>query len=125
VLVLAATDPANVYGSLLPWPVKGPTRVPGAYVVLVGGKACAYLERGGRGLVALSDLDGSWEEAAVATLSALVRERRWSRLILQRYPEALEAVLLAEGFTPSPRGLVHYGAAPATAAMRHEGVGPH
>src|ERR1700674_1921770 len=27
VLVLAATDPANAYGLILPWPVKGPQRV--------------------------------------------------------------------------------------------------
>ena len=114
VLVLAATDPANVYGASLPWPVKGPTRVPGAYVVLAsGGRALAYLERGGRGLVALAEPDGTWEEAVVATLAGLVRNRRWPRLVLQRYPEPLEAVLLAEGFTPSPRGLVHYGASPA------------
>jgi ATP-dependent helicase Lhr and Lhr-like helicase len=117
VLVLAATDPANIYGSLIPWPVKGPTRVPGAYVVLAGGRACAYLERGGRGLVALRELDGTWEEAVVATLAGLVRDRRWPRLVLQRYPESLESVLLAEGFTPSPRGLVHYGAALPAAAM--------
>ena len=30
VLVLAATDPANAYGLVLPWPVKGPQRVAGA-----------------------------------------------------------------------------------------------
>ncbi|HUY61276.1 MAG TPA: DEAD/DEAH box helicase, partial [Candidatus Dormibacteraeota bacterium] len=36
VTVLAATDPANAYGLSLPWPVKGPTRVAGAYVVRVG-----------------------------------------------------------------------------------------
>jgi len=106
-----------MYGSLIPWPVKGPTRVPGAYVVLAGGRICAYLERGGRGLVALRDLDGTWEEPVVAALAGLVRDRRWPRLILQRYPESLESVLLAEGFTPSPRGLVHYGAAQPVAAM--------
>ena len=68
-------------------------------------------------LVALRELDGTWEEPVVAALAGLVRDRRWPRLILQRYPEALESVLLAEGFTPSPRGLVHYGAAQPVAAM--------
>jgi ATP-dependent helicase Lhr and Lhr-like helicase len=113
VVVLAATDPANVLGLSLPWPVKGPARVAGAYVVLVSGVPSAYLERGGRGLVALRPLDGRWEEQAVAALSSLVAEGHWSRLVLQQYPESLEAVLRAANFTPTPRGLVHYGRPPA------------
>ena len=48
-LVLAATDPANPFGLVLPWPVKGPQRAAGAYLVLVDGTPALYLERGGRG----------------------------------------------------------------------------
>ncbi|MEI7886440.1 MAG: crosslink repair DNA glycosylase YcaQ family protein [Actinomycetes bacterium] len=50
--VLAATDPAQPYGAAVPWPASGgrPTRAIGAYVVLVNGHACAYLERGGKRL---------------------------------------------------------------------------
>src|SRR5581483_5450455 len=44
-LVLAATDPANPYGVALPWPVKGPQRAAGAYVVLLDGVPSLYLER--------------------------------------------------------------------------------
>src|SRR5204863_1242326 len=33
-LVLAATDPANPYGAVLPWPAEGPQRAAGAQVVL-------------------------------------------------------------------------------------------
>jgi ATP-dependent Lhr-like helicase len=110
VLVLAATDPANAYGLSLPWPRKGPSRVPGAYVVFVEGRITAYLERGGRGLVALREFDGQWEEHLVAALSSLVASGRWSRLALERYPEELEAVLRAGEFTPTPKGLVRYGA---------------
>src|SRR5690606_85250 len=52
-LVLAATDPANPFGVLLPWP---PSRVPearprraaGAAVVLVDGLPALFLDRGGR-----------------------------------------------------------------------------
>jgi ATP-dependent helicase Lhr and Lhr-like helicase len=113
-LVLAATDPANAYGVALPWPAVDspakPRRVAGAYVVLVDGVASLYLERGGRGLLALRPLDGAWEEAAVAALGTLVDSGRLRRLGLERYDPGLEPVLRAAGFVPSPKGLVRYGA---------------
>ena len=47
VLMLAATDPANPYGSLMRWPEGlGLTRSVGARVVLVDGALVAYLRRG-------------------------------------------------------------------------------
>jgi len=107
-LVLAATDPANAYGLSLPWPVTGARRVAGAYVVLVDGRASLYVERGAKGLVALRPLDGTWEEAAVAALGQLVVSGRVRRLAVERYDDALEPVLRAAGFVPSPRGLVRY-----------------
>jgi ATP-dependent helicase Lhr and Lhr-like helicase len=82
----------------------------GAYVVLVDGVASLYLERGGRGLLALRPLDGAWEEAAVAALGTLVDSGRLRRLGLERYDPGLEPVLRAAGFVPSPKGLVRYGA---------------
>jgi ATP-dependent Lhr-like helicase len=106
-LVLAATDPAQAYGLSLEWPAKGPRRVAGAYVVLLDGEACLYVEKGAKGLVALRELDGSWEEAAVAALGTLLGRVR--RLSIERYDEGLEPVLRAAGFVPSPKGLVRYG----------------
>ncbi len=108
VLVVAATDPANAYGSALPWPVKGPQRVPGAYVGLVDGVGSAYLERAGKGLVALRELDGTWEDAVAKALADLVSGGRWRRMVLQRYPEDMAAVLQDRGFVPGPKGLVRY-----------------
>jgi ATP-dependent Lhr-like helicase len=108
-LVLAATDPANGYGMVLPWPVKGPQRVAGAYVVLRDGTACLYVERGGNGVVGLRGFDGEWEESAVEALANLVASGRWSRLALRRYPDQLEPYLRAADFVPSPKGLVRYG----------------
>ncbi len=113
-LVLADTDPANAYGVALPWPTTEapakPRRVAGAYVVLLDGMASLYLERGGRGLLALRPLDGTWEEAAVAALGTLLDSGRIRRLGLERYDGGLEPVLRAAGFVPSPKGLVRYGA---------------
>ncbi|MGI8983263.1 MAG: Lhr family helicase, partial [Acidimicrobiales bacterium] len=109
-LVLAATDPANVCGLSLPWPVSGPRRVAGAYVVLLDGQPSLYVEKGGKGLVALRPYDGTWEDAAVAALGALVTGGRLRRLSVERFDDGLEPVLKAAGFVPTPRGLVRYGA---------------
>ncbi|HVL05137.1 MAG TPA: DEAD/DEAH box helicase [Acidimicrobiales bacterium] len=109
-LVLAATDPANVYGLSLPWPVNGPRRVAGAYVVLLDGMPSLYVEKGAKGLVALRPHDGTWEDAAVAALGTLVTSGRLRRLSVERYDDGLEPVLKAAGFVPTPRGLVRYGA---------------
>ena len=108
-LVLAATDPANVFGLSLPWPVAGPRRVAGAYVVLLDGQPCLYVEKGAKGLVALRPLDGTWEEPAVAALGDLVTSGRARRLNIERYDDGLEPALRAAGFVPSLKGLVRYG----------------
>jgi len=57
-VVLAATDPANPYGSVVKWPElpgvdtgRGPTRTVGALVMLVDGAAAGYLRRGERELL--------------------------------------------------------------------------
>jgi ATP-dependent helicase Lhr and Lhr-like helicase len=53
-IVLAATDPANPYGALLPWPEgrgRSPQRTPGARVILVDGRLLAYIARGGHHLL--------------------------------------------------------------------------
>jgi ATP-dependent Lhr-like helicase len=115
-LVLAATDPANAYGLSLPWPQRpeakpraGPRRVAGAYVVLLDGQPCLYVEKGAKGLVALRPYDGTWEEQAVEALGGLVTSGRVRRLSVERSDDELEPVLRAAGFVPTPRGLVRYG----------------
>jgi ATP-dependent helicase Lhr and Lhr-like helicase len=57
VVTLAATDPANPYGTMLKWPVtaetsagRGPTRSVGAIVLMVNGLLAAYISRGARQL---------------------------------------------------------------------------
>ena len=108
VFVLAATDPANPFGVSLPWPVKGPSRVGGAYVVVVEGVASAYLERGGKGLVSLRPFDGTWEAVLADVLAGLVSSGRFHRLVLQRYPDEMTGLLADAGFVPGPKGLVKY-----------------
>ena len=65
-LVLAAADPAQPYGAALPWPKRAgarAARVAGAHVVLLGGEAALFVERGGRSLVPLREPDEEWLRA--------------------------------------------------------------
>jgi ATP-dependent Lhr-like helicase len=55
-VTIAATDPANPYGVLIPWPVvegseARATRTAGARVVIVNGRAAAWIGRGDRQLI--------------------------------------------------------------------------
>jgi ATP-dependent Lhr-like helicase len=87
--VLAATDPANPYGTLLKWPEttaasgadappadvgRGATRTVGALVVLVDGLAAGYLRRGERDLLlALPEAEPSRGRVAQALARALIQ----------------------------------------------------
>lgn len=56
-VTISATDPANPFGVLLPWPMsaegdsRGATRTASARVVIVNGRAAAWIGRGDRQLV--------------------------------------------------------------------------
>jgi ATP-dependent Lhr-like helicase len=114
-LVLAATDPANPYGSLLPWPASpaggSPRRVVGATVVLVQGALRLYLDRGARRALTFSDDSGSLVLAASA-LREVAARRRGRYLRLERLDGELartspRATLFGQaGFTPDHKGLV-------------------
>jgi ATP-dependent helicase Lhr and Lhr-like helicase len=116
VIALAAVDPANAFGHALPWPVKGPQRAAGAYVLLVDGMPSLYLEKGGRSLVALRPFDGEWETPVVRALTSMVgtdeersRTIRFKQLIVETMPDELVPILKAHGFVPTPKGLAKYG----------------
>jgi ATP-dependent helicase Lhr and Lhr-like helicase len=107
-IVLAATDPANVYGAALPWPERGAgtdaeavdvgegagsgRRTPsghragrkaGALVVLVDGDLALYVERGGKTLLSWTDDEHVLKEAASA-LSGAVTAGALGRMVVQR-----------------------------------------
>jgi ATP-dependent Lhr-like helicase len=115
VLVLAAADPAQPYGAALPWPRRAgarAARVVGAHVVLLGGAAALYVERGGRTLVPLREPDETWLRPALAGLAAWVREGHAKRLAVERFDgrpvaETVAMQLLVEsGFIAGPRRAV-------------------
>ena len=79
-VVLAATDPAQPFGAAIPWPeTEGrPARAAGAFVVLGGTDALAYLERGAHKVLrfpAAND-DHRW----VGALAELVEAGRFRSL---------------------------------------------
>jgi ATP-dependent Lhr-like helicase len=119
-LVLAATDPANVYGAALPWPQAAPSdrggrghqpaRKAGALVVLVDGACVLYVERGGRTLLSFAD-DPALLQPAADALALAVRDGVLGKLAVERADGApivaspLGDALEAAGFRPTPRGL--------------------
>jgi ATP-dependent Lhr-like helicase len=113
-LVLAATDPANPFGGALPWPDHEgghrPGRKAGALVVLLDGRLCLYVERGGRSLLSWTDDPARLQPAADA-LALAVRDGMLGRLAVERadgeavLTSALGQALESAGFRPTPRGL--------------------
>jgi len=114
-LLLAATDPANPYGASLPWPKpangRRPARTPGAHVLLRDGAPVLYVERGGRGIVRLAELDGEQLAAAVRALADAVAAGRLPKLSIEKLDgepvigSGGEDALLDAGFSRGPRKL--------------------
>ncbi|HEX3686449.1 MAG TPA: hypothetical protein VHU60_02605, partial [Gaiellaceae bacterium] len=111
-LVLAAADPAQPYGAALPWPKRAEgraARVAGAHVVLLGGEAALYVERGGRSLVPLSQPDEDWLRPAIAALVRHVKVGGAKRLAVERFDSEpvgdtdVLPLLLEAGFVAGPR----------------------
>jgi ATP-dependent Lhr-like helicase len=110
-VVLAATDPANVYGAALPWPERAVAatedtggeaavdigegagrrqaaghragRKAGALVVLVDGELVLYVERGGKTLLSWTEEETALKEAANA-LSSAVASGALGRMTVQK-----------------------------------------
>jgi ATP-dependent Lhr-like helicase len=114
-LVLAAADPAQPYGAALSWPARSAgraARVAGAHVVLLGGEAVLFIERGGRTLLPLRDPDELWLRPALEALVAHVRRREIKRLAVERFDGVpvvtsdVMPLLLEIGFVAGPRRAV-------------------
>jgi ATP-dependent Lhr-like helicase len=134
-VVLAATDPANPYGSIVKWPDtasgsaaiggeapapeigRGPTRTAGALVVLVDGLAAAYVRRGEREIL-LYPPDSEPQRSRVLRevarmlmhLAASREEGRRGMLIAEingsPAPNHPAArIFIEEGFAPTAMGL--------------------
>lgn len=103
-LVLAATDPANPWGALLPWPKdpdgggqspRGAQRVPGAMVVLRDGMLVGWIGRGGGNLTTFLPSEEPERSHAIAALARA--------LIGLRGRKGRHVVLAAIDGIPSPQ----------------------
>jgi ATP-dependent Lhr-like helicase len=123
-LVVAATDPANPYGTTLKWPDapgadesagRAPTRSVGAQVVLANGALAAYIPRGGRQIVIWLPEDeparSTVGRALAGALADLARDETRGGLLIGeingRDPAEHPATpyLIEAGFHPSALGL--------------------
>jgi ATP-dependent Lhr-like helicase len=108
VIALAACDPANSYGSVLPWPRSDGrmARAAGAYCVLDGGRLVLYLERGGRSLLTNGEvsLDHLRALIGMALLAGRVELQRVDGVPVM--DSHLNALLREAGFASTHRGLV-------------------
>ncbi len=129
-LMLAATDPANPYGSLLKWPAGGDegsslTRSVGARVVLCDGSLIAYLRRGNPNLQAfLPEEEPARTQAAKALSEFLVTRAQGEggMLLTSVNGQAVGAswmarVLLEAGFVAAPMGFNVRRVLPSLPAM--------
>jgi ATP-dependent Lhr-like helicase len=123
-VVLAATDPANPFGTMLKWPAadgadaaggRGPTRTVGSTVVLVNGALAAYISRGGRQMLVYLPEDeparSTLGRALARRLATLARgeEGRPGLLVadingLPAHEHPFAAFLTEAGFNPSAMG---------------------
>lgn len=122
-VALSAGDPANPFGTVLPWPphrsVVRPMRRGGAFVVIGDGRLMLYLAQGGRNLLTYVDADDpaaarSLAVGLLALAAALRRERPLMFTIetIDDHPvgaTGLANALRAIGFSRVPKGLSWYG----------------
>ena len=122
-VALSAADPANPFGTILPWPTHQskvrPTRRSGAFVVIVNGRLMLYLAQGGRNLLTYVDADDPAFADAVAAglvaLSAALKREKLLVFTLEMVDDrpigktSLTDALRAIGFSRVPKGLSWYG----------------
>ena len=112
---MAATDPANPYGGVLPWPEIDGVRLArdaGAYVLLADGALVAFLDKGRRGLTLLDPSPELFGQISRALSEVGGRHRKLTLLTVDGQPASsskLAPVLSEWGFAMAPRGLTFRG----------------
>lgn len=124
---LAAVDPANPYGALLPWPATNsgdalrPRPIPGAWVRLVGGRPAVYLAPNGHQLLTFAAAAARSQaelEIAFRGLQSLGQGNRRRVIVVEKVDGILVrnsphyALLRTCGFAVDYRGLVPAPAGP-------------
>jgi ATP-dependent Lhr-like helicase len=135
-VVLASTDPANLYGAALPWPAgegARPMRAAGTHVVLVDGALAGFLGRGQKDLVTFAPAEEPHRSRVLRGvakgLAAWVAATRRGNAVfvsadgqpMARSP--LAPLLLEAGFVRSGPGFRYAGEAPAEEPDESPGAG--
>ena len=111
IIAMAATDPANAYGTVLSWPQSDGrmARAAGAYVVLEDGRLVLYLERGGRSLLTNGEVKPAHLQALIAgaTNAGRLEVQKVDGVAVMESP--LKTALREAGFSATHRSLVAYG----------------
>jgi len=111
VIAMAATDPSNAYGTVLPWPQSDGrmARAAGAYCVIDDGRLVLYLERGGRSLLSNGDVQPVHLQAliAIATNAGRMELQKVDGVAVMESP--MKSALREAGFSQTHRSLVAYG----------------
>jgi ATP-dependent Lhr-like helicase len=122
VVVLAASDPANAYGSIVKWPAAQienaqPQRGSGARAFLLEGELIGYLGRAGNHLLTFAPEDPNdetlWHEKLVRALARLAKEGTPVMIAqVDGQPAGLSPlakIFHRHGFSPTSRGYLHRG----------------
>ena len=110
IMALAACDPANAFGLVIPWPEQDAhmARAAGAFCVLDGGELVLYLERGSRSLITRGEVKREHLHAlmAVAVRAGKVELQRIDGIAAVE--SKLQPLLREAGFASTHRGLAVY-----------------
>lgn len=114
-VALSANDPANVWGTLLPWPAHPATLVPtrraGALVVVSGGKLLLYLAQGGKKMLVWQEKEELLAPGVFQALTTALRREPRLRFTLTEVNDQpvrqtpMFTLLREAGFSSSPQGL--------------------
>ena len=112
IVAMAATDPANAFGTVLAWPQGDGrmARAAGAFCVIDDGRLVLYLERGGRSLLTNGEVTAAHLQALIpiATGAGRVELQKLDGVPAMESP--LKGLLREAGFSATHRALVAYAA---------------
>lgn len=114
-VALSANDPANPWGTLLPWPTHPSSLVParrnGAFVVISAGQLRLYLAQGGKKMMVWSENEEMPSSEIFSALASALRREPRLRFTLTEVNDkpvrqtTLFTLLREVGFSSSPQGL--------------------
>ncbi|GJL47941.1 ATP-dependent helicase [Citrobacter farmeri] len=114
-VALSANDPANPWGTLLPWPTHPSSLVParrnGAFVVISAGQLRLYLAQGGKKMMVWSENEEIPSPEIFSALAGALRREPRLRFTLTEVNDkpvrqtTLFTLLREVGFSSSPQGL--------------------